>query len=140
MKPTAKNVEQTLRTKTNPEKAAFFPRFFKAGPGEYGEGDKFLGVIVPEQRKIARQFSSLPQLEIKKLLDSPFHECRLTAVLILVRQFEQARTDEGRKSIYNFYLDNIDRVNNWDLVDSSAHKIVGPYLESRSRKKLSKCN
>lgn len=135
-KMTAAQVQKALKEKRNPEKAAFFPRFFKAGPGEYAEGDQFIGVIVPDQRKIARAFRELPLPEIEKLLDSPLHECRLTAVFILVSQYEKAKTDAGKKSLYDFYLKKIDRVNNWDLVDSSAHKIVGPYLESRSRKPL----
>lgn len=133
---TAAQVQKALREKRNPEKAAFFPRFFKAGPGEYAEGDKFIGVIVPEQRKIARKFRELPRAEIEKLLDNPFHECRLTAVLILVGQYEKAKSETEQKAIYEFFLKKIDRVNNWDLVDSSAHKIVGPYLETRSRKPL----
>lgn len=132
---TASAVRKGLREKANPEKAAFFPRFFKTGKGQYGEGDKFYGVIVPDQRKIARDFKSLPESEIRKLLDDPVHECRLTALLILVHQFEKG-TPGRQKEIYNFYLNNIDRVNNWDLVDASAHKIVGAYLENRSRKPL----
>ena len=135
-KMTAAQVHRTLKEKRNPEKAAFFPRFFKAGPGEYAEGDKFIGVVVPDQRKIAKKFKELPLSEIEKLLDNPFHECRLTGVLILVSQYEKAKTEPEQKEIYEFYLKKIDQVNNWDLVDSSAHKIVGPYLESRSRKPL----
>ena len=133
---TAEKVELALRERENPEKKAFFPRFFKAGPGEYAEGDQFLGVVVPDQRKIARKFKDLPLDDLQELLDRPFHECRLTAILILVLQFEKAKQDAVRKSIYQFYLKNVDRINNWDLVDSSAHKIVGPYLEHRDRKKL----
>lgn len=131
-------VERALRTKSNPEKAAFFPRFFRTGKGEYGEGDKFLGVIVPEQRKIARRFQDLPSTELIKLLHSSWHECRLTAVLILVRQFERSKTDEQRKTIYDSFMDQLDHVNNWDLVDSSCHKIAGPWLFERSRKPLYK--
>ncbi len=135
-KPTAGSVEKALREKRNPEKAAFFPRFFKAGKGEYAEGDKFIGVIVPEQRKIAARFKLLPTFEINRLLDSPFHECRLTGVLILVGQFEKAKSESERKAIYDFYLKNVDQINNWDLVDSSAHKIIGPYLLGKSHKPL----
>lgn len=132
----ADHVEAELRTKANPEKAAFFPRFFRTGPGEYGEGDQFIGVVVPAQRKIARQFRELPIDEIKKLLESPFHECRLTGLLILVLQFEKSKSEATQKQIYDFYVANVDRVNNWDLVDSSCHKIMGPYLFQRSRKPL----
>ena len=134
--PTAADVTRTLRAKSNPEKAAFFPKFFKTGPGEYGEGDKFLGVVVPDQRKIAKQFRELSISQIEKLLDSPLHECRLTGVLILVLQYERAKEDASRKQIYDFYLKKKDRINNWDIVDASAHKIVGPHLWERSRKPL----
>ena len=135
---TAKSVEKALREKRNPEKAEFFPKFFKAGKGEYAEGDKFIGVIVPDQRKIAAGFKTLPIVEIHRLLDSPFHECRLTGVLILVSQFEKAKSESDRKRIYEFYLKNADQINNWDLVDSSAHKIVGPFLLEKSHKPLFK--
>ncbi len=133
---TAKQVESALREKINPEKAAFYPRFFKTGKGEYGEGDKFLGVVVPDQRKIARKFKRLPIREIEKLLDSKWHENRLTGLLILVDQFDKAQTESFQKEIYDFYLGKIDRINNWDLVDGSCHKIIGPYLYERSRKPL----
>ena len=132
----AGQVERALREKMNPEKAAFFPRFFRTGPGEYGEGDKFIGVIVPDQRSIAKTFKRISLTEIERLLASPIHECRLTGLFILVGQFEKAQTDGERKTIYDFYIANVDRVNNWDLVDSSCHKIMGPYLFERSRKPL----
>lgn len=132
----ASQVESALKEKARPDKARFYPKFFKAGPGEYAEGDRFLGVVVPDQRKISRQFRDLPLAEIEKLLDHSFHECRLTGLLILVDQFERADTERLRKGIYDFYLDKVDRVNNWDLVDATAHKIVGPYLLKRSRKPL----
>ena len=128
-------VKKRLKEFSNPEKAEFFPRFFKTGKGEYGEGDKFFGVTVPHQRKIAKEFREISLNEIKKLLYDPIHECRLTSLLILVHQFEKA-DPENRKEICRFYLDNIQQVNNWDLVDSSAHKIVGAFLETGSRKKL----
>lgn len=137
-KQTAKQVLMALREFAQPEKAAFFPRFFKSGPGQYGEGDKFLGVTVPNQRKIVKQFRDLHTTEIVKLLDSPWHECRLTAALILVNQFQRSRTDSAQKAIYDLYLKKKARINNWDLVDATAHKIVGPYLEERSRKPLYK--
>lgn len=125
---TSTAVEAALREQANPEKAAFFPRFFKTGPGEYGEGDQFIGVVVPEQRKIARRFRELPLAEVRALLLSEWHECRLTALLILVGKYEKAREPELRRELCEFYLSVLDRVNNWDLVDSSAHKILGPWL------------
>lgn len=135
---TAKKITAALKASSDPEKAAFFSRFFKNGPGEYAEGDKFLGVTVPKQRKVATEFSALAEPEIVRLLDSQHHECRLTAVFILVHQFEKAQDDLQRKRIYELYLSKTDRINNWDLVDASAHKIVGPWLNDRSRKPLYK--
>ena len=122
----AKTVMATLRSKENPEKAAFFPRFFKTRPGEYGAGDFFLGVTVPDQRIIAKQFRELPIAQIRELLYSKWHECRLTALFILVLQFDRAK-ESLRRELVEFYLENLDRVNNWDLVDSSASKILGEY-------------
>ena len=129
-------VRRGLKQKINHEKAAFFPRFFKAGPGEYAEGDRFLGVIVPDQRKIAKQFRDLPRQEINKLLDDPFHECRLTGLLILVGQYEKSRDASDRKEIVDYYLSRTDAVNNWDLVDSSAHKILGDWLIGRKDRRI----
>ncbi len=135
-KQTAGEVVKELKKHANAEKAEFFPRFFRTGPGEYGEGDTFLGVIVPDQRKIAKRYQALPLQEIAKLLENRIHECRLTGVFILVGQFEKSKCEETRKAIYDFYISKTDRINNWDLVDSSCHKIMGPYLKDRSRKKL----
>lgn len=120
-------LRERLRERVNPEKAAFFPTFFKSGPGEYAEGDKFLGVTVPDQRMVAREFVDLPLMQIEKLLASHWHEERLTALLIMVMQFK--RGDRAtRKAIYESYLSHTDRVNNWDLVDTSARDIVGWYV------------
>ena len=120
MSKTAAAVRRELKARINPEKARFFPRFFKAGVGEYAEGDRFLGVVVPDQRKIARQFRDLPRKEIDRLLSDPYHECRLTGLLILVSQFEKSKSPPERKEIVDYYLSRTDAVNNWDLVDSSA--------------------
>lgn len=108
---------------TNKQKAEILQRFFKTGKGEYGEGDKFLGITVPQTRKLAKKYRNLSLNEIKKLLNNKFHEIRLAALLILVEQFP----DDPEK-IYNFYLNNTKNINNWDLVDLSADKIVGKYL------------
>lgn len=132
MASTAAAVRRELKLHINPEKAAFFPRFFKAGPGEYAEGDRFLGVTVPNQRKVAKKFRDLPKAELNKLLDDPFHECRLTGILILVGQFEKSKQEDDRKEIVDYYLSRTDAVNNWDLVDSSAHKILGVWLSDKS--------
>lgn len=124
---TAATVKAALKLKATPERAKTSQWFFKTGPGQYGEGDVFLGVTVPEQRKIAKQFKDLSLTEIKLLLASPIHEHRLTALHILVLQFTKA--DEKTKTkLYRFYLANRNRINNWDLVDASAPYIVGVHL------------
>lgn len=125
---TANAVKDALQEYVDPEKAEFYPRFFKAGKGEYAEGDKFLGVTVPNQRKVTKTFRDLPLQQISQLLQSKWHEHRLTALLILVLQFERSQDEASRRSIVEFYLDHLDFVNNWDLVDSSAHKILGTWL------------
>ncbi len=125
----AKQALAALQAKANSQKAAFFQGFFKTGPGEYGEGDVFIGLSVPQTRDIAQEFHELPLTEIRKLLASPIHEARLLALIILVRQFEKARKlPELRKEIAEFFLNNRTRVNNWDLVDSSAFQILGTHL------------
>ncbi|MCA9330740.1 DNA alkylation repair protein [Candidatus Saccharibacteria bacterium] len=116
-----------LRDRIHPEKAAFFPTFFKAGPGEYAEGDKFLGITVPDQRMVAREFVDLPLSEIETLLASQWHEERLTALLIMVMQYKRG-DQKIKKTIYDDYLQHTDRVNNWDLVDTSARDIVGAHI------------
>jgi 3-methyladenine DNA glycosylase AlkD len=109
--------------------------FFKTGPGEYGEGDRFLGVNVPALRRLARQYRDLPIGAVRQLLQSPWHEERLLALLILTRQY--AAGDERRRAaIYRFYLRNTRRINNWDLVDISADRIIGAHLGRRSRKRI----
>jgi 3-methyladenine DNA glycosylase AlkD len=131
------DVIRDLKKVARADKAEFLPRFFKCGKGEYGEGDVFLGVVVPEQRKIAKKHATLGLSEIKKLLESKFHEARLTGLLILVFKFEKA-DEKMRKVIYNFYLKNTKRINNWDLVDLTAPRIVGGYLLDKDRKILYK--
>ena len=127
--------QRRLRSLANPAQAAFHSRYFKTGPGEYAEGDQFLGVKVPETRRVVREFRALPLADVKKLLRSPWHEERLLALLILVSQFEKA-DDEGRAKIYRLYLANIERINNWDLVDTTAPNIVGAYLHDKPRQPL----
>jgi 3-methyladenine DNA glycosylase AlkD len=129
MKSTASQVRSALKAAGNPEKIAEGEHFFRAYPGGYGEGDRFYVVPVPEQRKIARQFHDLSEKEIIRLLRDPYHECRLTALFIMVDQFQKG-DDETRNRIVTIYIDHLDFVNNWDLVDSSAHKILGASLVS----------
>lgn len=125
-------LQRELRQLASPAKAAILQRFFKTGPGEYGEGDIFLGIIVPEQRKIAKKYSNIEIKELKILLQSKIHEERLVALLILVGKFNQAAESE-KKEIFNFYLSQTKNINNWDLVDLSAEKIIGPYLFSKGK-------
>ena len=125
-----------LRAHATPEKAQGSQRFFKTGPGQYGEGYVFIGVTVPEQRKVAKQFGGMPLVEVESLLHSRIHEERLTALLILVGQFKRGNETQ-QKAIYDLYLANAAYVNNWDLVDSSASYIVGAYLHHRDRSVLS---
>lgn len=116
-----------MKSLAEPEIAEHSQRFFKNGPGEYGEGDRFLGIRVPDSRKVAREFKNLPLEEIEKLLRSELHEVRLCSLFMLVSRFQKSDS-EMRERIYRLYLSNTAYVNNWDLVDSSAHKIVGEYL------------
>ena len=119
----ASDVIDQLQELSDPEIARHSQRFFKTGKGEYGEGDKFLGVRVPKQRAIAKRFKNLPLPETKILLESVYHEIRLTGLLILVYYYKKASIEE-RKRVFDFYLKHLNRVNNWDLVDSTASHIA----------------
>lgn len=121
----------------NSEKAKDLSRFFKTGKGQYGEGDKFLGVMVPQQRQVAKEYVNLALTDILKLLKSKYHEHRFTALEILVMQFESG-DEKQRKNIFNFYIKNSHLINNWDLVDTSAPYIVGEYLLDKNRSILYK--
>ena len=124
-----------LNRAADPERARNLAWFFKTGPGQYGEGDRFLGITVPAQRKIARRYRHLPLDDVSKLLASPIHEHRFTALTILVAKYE-AGDDPTRIAVFDFYLANTKLVNNWDLVDTSGPYIVGEHLLKRSRKVL----
>jgi 3-methyladenine DNA glycosylase AlkD len=119
----------------NPEQAAVAQRFFKTAPGQYGAGDRFLGIPVPVLRRLARQQQGLSLEQAAGLLQSPWHEERLLALLILVRQYSRG-TNAQREAIYRCYLAHIDRINNWDLVDCSAEYIIGAHLLERDRAPL----
>lgn len=128
----AEQVTKALTGLIKPGKKDILSRFFKTDPGHYGHGDVFIGVMVPGQRQVAKQFKDLPLVEIAKLLASQIHEHRLTALLILVEQFAVA--DEPQKAkIVKFYLARTLRINNWDLVDLSAPKILGAWLLNKDR-------
>jgi 3-methyladenine DNA glycosylase AlkD len=132
---TAEEIRKQLRKLSNKEKAKDLQRFFKTGPGEYGEGDVFLGIRVPELRKVAKEYQAVTIREVKKLLKSSIHEERLLALLILVRMVSKGNETE-RKKIYELYLKNTRFVNNWDLVDGSAEHIVGAFLMNKSKAPL----
>ncbi len=110
-------------------------RFFKTGVGEYGEGDLFLGIRVPVIRKIASKFKKIALSDVLVLLRSEYHEVRLFALIVMVEKYSRETTQQ-REEIYRLYLNNTRYVNNWDLVDTSAHRIVGPYLYEQNREKL----
>lgn len=131
----AKDLEILLLKKQNKKSAKGAERFFKCGKGQYGEGDKFLGISVPECRKIAKQFFGLSLFEIEKLLQNSWHEARLVVLFILIEHFRISNEKE-KKKIFDFYLKNTKYINNWDLVDTSVYKIVGEFLLEKERKIL----
>ena len=126
-----------LRKLKNPSKAKILQGFFKTGKGEYGEGDIFLGITVPQSRAIAEKYKGLSFPDIKKLLASKIHEKRLIGLLILMHNFAQGSEIE-RKKIYNFYFASMKYINNWDLVDLSSHHIVGAYIFNKPKGVLKK--
>lgn len=126
---------QDIQAAANPVKAEFLARFFKTGKGQYAEGDIFLGITVPQQRIIAKKYNHLTLSELGELLQSNFHEHRLIALLILVHQYRTSSRKQ-QEIIAEFYLQHTNRINNWDLVDSSADKILGAYLFDKDRKIL----
>jgi 3-methyladenine DNA glycosylase AlkD len=128
----ATDVRAALAAVASPDKAVALQRFFKTGPGQYGEGDRFLGVTVPQQRVIAKRFRALPLGEVVSLLASPWHEHRLMALLLLVERYRRGSPAE-QQAVFDAYLANTHRVNNWDLVDSSAPYIVGPHIARNPR-------
>lgn len=128
-------LKKDLTKLQNNQKAKILTRFFKTGKGEYGEGDLFLGLTVPQQRQVAKNYSHLILNELQKLLSSKIHEFRLTALFILTTRYKMAIDDE-KKKIFNFYLANTQNINNWDLIDSSAPSIVGDFLLEKDRSVL----
>lgn len=132
-------ISQELKTYSSNSKAEFFPRFFKTAKGEYGYGDKFLGITVPDCRKVAKKYINEEVKEVIQLLHSEWHEERLTALLILVLQFNKAKDDINQQAkIFNLYLENTKYINNWDLVDLSCSYIVGKYLLKKDKSILYK--
>lgn len=132
-----KRLKSELKKLANKKQAAILAGFFKTGKGEYGEGDIFLGIKVPVQRKVASQYENLSLADLQKLLNSKIHEYRLIALLILLSQYKKDKA-RGKKKFVEFYLKNTKNINNWDLVDLSCPNILGDYLFSRPRQILYK--
>lgn len=127
-------IRAALTDKINPVKAVFLPKYFKAIPGGYGEGDLFMGIGVPDQRAIAKDFSKEISLsELSELLSDRFHELRMTALFMLVYKYKKLKEDSERKELVEFYLAHLEGINNWDLVDSSCHQILGHYFFKRDK-------
>ena len=129
---TYKEITEHIFSLANPEIAEHSSRFFKTAEGEYGYGDKFLGIRVPVIRNVVKKYKNTPLSVAEKLLKSEYHEIRLFALLLLVFRFSKSEADE-QENIYHLYLANTQYVNNWDLVDSSAHYIIGRYLENKDK-------
>ena len=135
-------LKQDIQSLATKERAIASQRYFKTGKGEYGEGDIFIGITVPDTRKIAKKYKTFQLNEISELLKSKIHEHRLTALLILVEKYKSSQEKE-KQEIYDFYLNHTKHINNWDLVDLSSHYIVGSYLENKNKDilyKLAKSN
>jgi 3-methyladenine DNA glycosylase AlkD len=132
---TAREIKARLKKLASPDKAKILQRFFKTGPGQYGEGDIFHGITVPVLRALTKEYDGIPLDEVLLLLSSRLHEERLLALLMFVRAF--TRGDAGlQKNIFKSYLQNTQYINNWDLVDLTAPQIIGAYLTDKSRKPI----
>jgi 3-methyladenine DNA glycosylase AlkD len=129
---TAVIVTKEIKSLASSKKAKDLQWFFKTGPGEYAEGDIFLGVMVPQSRQIAKKYSELPLKEVKKLTESDFHEVRFCGLLILVSQFEKSKSAKLRKELFDFYVRQLNRgfINNWDLIDVTGVR-MGAYLTDK---------
>lgn len=129
------DIRRALAAAARPERVAFLQRYFKTGPGEYGEGDRLIGAYVGDCRAVARKHRNSPLEDVERLLASSVHEERLVALLILVQQFERGDASLRRR-IYDLYLSQTQRVNNWDLVDASAPQIVGAFHAGQNKEPL----
>lgn len=129
------SLRRELQIHADKKRAVHSLRFFKTGPGQYGAGDRFLGIQVPVLRRLARDFRHLPWQTAGSLLPSPFHEERLLALFLLIGSYQKV-TPPQKRQIYYFYLRHTHFINNWDLVDSSAEHIVGAFLADKNRRKL----
>ena len=131
----AAGVFERLQKLGDPKRARICQGFFKTGPGEYGEGDVFIGIAVPDMRKLAKDVQPVALPDVLSLLHSPFHEARFLALLLLIQGYRAGDT-ALREKIYTLYLKNTSHINNWDLVDASAEHIVGTHLKDRDRSPL----
>ena len=130
---TISSLKKDLRKYINEEKKEFLPKFFKTGKGEYGEGDKFLGIVVPDIAKVAKKYSDLTKEDIRKLLNSPWHEERFCGWLVVLNNFNKSN---NKDEWYKFTIKNIKQLNNWDLVDKIAPNLIGKYLENKNSKQI----
>ena len=130
---TISSLKKDLRKYINEEKKEFLPKFFKTGKGEYGEGDKFLGIVVPDIAKVAKKYSDLTKEDIRKLLNSPWHEERFCGWLVVLNNFNKS---DNKDEWYKFTIKNIKQLNNWDLVDKIAPNLIGKYLENKNSKQI----
>lgn len=131
-------LQKKIKSFANPEKAKLLQRFFKTGPGQYGEGDIFLGLVVPIQREISKGYIDLTLVDLQKLIKSKIHEERMISLFILIQKYNKAKDKTEKQKYFDFYLKNAKKINNWDLVDLSAPNIVGNYLLDKPRKILYK--
>jgi len=132
---TLSKLKKELNELKNPEKIKIFKKFFKTGKDEYGEGDEFLGLSMPQQRIITKKYDNLSLNDLQKLLDSKIHEYRMSSLIILCNKYKKS-SDKEKKEIYEFYIKNFNNINNWDLVDVTSPNIVGEYLLNKDRKIL----
>ena len=130
---TISSLKKDLRKYINEEKKEFLPKFFKTGKGEYGEGDKFLGIVVPDIAKVAKKYSDLTKEDIRNLLNSPWHEERFCGWLVVLNNFNKSN---NKDEWYKFTIKNIKQLNNWDLVDKIAPNLIGKYLENKNSKQI----
>ena len=130
---------EALQFLSTPEKRDFLPYFFKTGKGQYAEGDQFIGVVVPDSRKLVKEYWQKATLDdVQEILKSEFHEMRLVALLILVTKFEKSKDEKEKKTLVDFYLKNTKYINNWDLVDLSCYKLLGRYCFDNQKDEILK--
>lgn len=133
MKNTTTEIINEINKYKNAEKANFLPHFFKTGKGQYGEGDQFIGVIVPHLRIVAKKRMDTDFETLRELLASPIHEYRLMALLALTYHFEKQKDNATREKCVNFYLSQVEAINNWDLVDLTCYKLLGCWLQDKDK-------